>query len=422
MPQFINGTNNATITISDADHHIVTTSATVLGSSSAAIGFSGNNAGKLTVAGTVGSADGATNDGISTNADDEVIITQTGSVHGVDEGIVITGASSAVTVAGYVYGGDSGIYAFGNDANVTITSTGLVQGGSNRDGTDTSFPFAAAVTLNGAGNQTLRNDGTILADVNPTTGGTIAVLNAGNSFADNNSLGFDPSFSAVLHFFNTGTVIGSVFFAAGEDIYDARGGGTVSGTIAMGNDNDIFRGGNQAETASGGAGADFMTGGDGDDNLSGGGGNDDMRGGSGDDTLRGDNGNDSILGKKGNDVLRGDDGNDLLRGGRDDDNIKGGSGVDRIFGDRGDDVLSGDGANDVFVFRGGFGHDRILDFSDNNAEKIDLSAVAAIRNFNDLQNNHLSQDNGDAIITVGDNTIRLEGFSANALDAGDFSF
>ncbi|MEY1555008.1 calcium-binding protein [Yoonia sp. R2331] len=418
MPELITGTNTS-ISISDDIHRIVATTATVSGG----ITFSGSTSpGQLSVAGTVSSASGSSSDGLFLNGNDLITVTQTGSVYATDDGIVSTGAGNRVNVAGYVFGGDNGLFNFAADYEATITQTGVVQGGSNRQGTDTSIPFAAAVAMSQSGLATVHNHGTILADTNPTTGGTIAVLNATSSGISDNALGFNPTFESSLHFYNTGIVEGDILFAAGEDLYDGRGGGFVNGEIAMGSDDDIFRGGALAETAIGGGGEDLMIGGAGDDDLSGGGGNDDLRGGQGDDTLRGDNGNDSMRGNKGNDDIRGGSGNDNMRGGHGDDNMVGGGGSDVIFGDRGDDAMSGGTGGDTFVFRSGFGHDVISDFSDNNNEKINLRDVAAITGFGDLVNNHLTQDNGDAVITVGDNSIRLTGFAASALDAGDFLF
>ena len=80
---------------------------------------------------------------------------------------------------------------------------------------------------------------------------------------------------------------------------------------------------------------------------------------------------------------------------------------------------------DTFVFANGFGEDTISGFSDFNGEKIDLSGLTGasdIIDFADLQS-HLSDDGfGNAVITVGANTILLDGFAVGALDNGDFIF
>ncbi|MEO1240155.1 MAG: calcium-binding protein, partial [Pseudomonadota bacterium] len=74
------------------------------------------------------------------------------------------------------------------------------------------------------------------------------------------------------------------------------------------------------------------------------------------------------------------------------------------------------------VFADGFGVDEIRDFQLNGGDVIDLAAVSAITSFTDLQNNHLSQDGADAVITAGANSIRLTGIDENDLTAGDFDF
>lgn len=53
-------------------------------------------------------------------------------------------------------------------------------------------------------------------------------------------------------------------------------------------------------------------------------------------------------------------------------------------------------------------------------EKINLASVSNITDFADLQANHLSQDNADALITDGSGTIRQVNVLTGDLDAGDF--
>lgn len=86
------------------------------------------------------------------------------------------------------------------------------------------------------------------------------------------------------------------------------------------------------------------------------------------DRLQGDGGDDVIDGGWGDDVVAGGAGNDMLSGGRGNDQLLGDDGDDRLFGDAGDDTLEGGAGNDelwggqgrnTFVFRQGFGKDKI---------------------------------------------------------------
>ena len=107
-----------------------------------------------------------------------------------------------------------------------------------------------------------------------------------------------------------------------------------------------------------------------------------------------------------------------------------------LNGARGNDLLIGRGGADTFVFTTNFGRDEIRGFSANDAERIDLSgilggigAVPQIVDFFDLVSNHLSSGaDGSAVISVGNNTITLTGWSVAdfgehaSISAADFIF
>lgn len=133
---------------------------------------------------------------------------------------------------------------------------------------------------------------------------------------------------------------------------------------------------------------------------------------------------DRLTGSGGRNTLVGLDGNDRLFGLNGRDNLQGGNGRDIIDGGADNDVLSGGGKADRFVFSGAFGDDRITDFTTaGKLEKIDLSAIASIRGFTDLKNNHLSNVNGNAVIDDGaGNTITIDGVLMANLSANDFLF
>ncbi|MCB1331325.1 MAG: calcium-binding protein, partial [Maritimibacter sp.] len=155
---------------------------------------------------------------------------------------------------------------------------------------------------------------------------------------------------------------------------------------------------------------------DGDDLVHGRAGADTLYGGAGSDTLDGDSGRDRIYGEAGRDWLVGGDGRDRLFGG---------AGRDRLIGGDGNDRLKGGTKADDFVFRDGFGTDRILDFdATDNAEDIVLRGVTSIRSYSDLVAHHLTENaEGDAVIDDGQgNTITLAGVALDDLGKGDFLF
>lgn len=153
-------------------------------------------------------------------------------------------------------------------------------------------------------------------------------------------------------------------------------------------------------------------------------GNDVIDGDAGFDRLFGNQDDDTLNGGLGPDALFGQLDNDLLNGDEGDDRLFGGAGFDTLNGGVGNDTLQGNFNWDVFVFEDNFGNDVIVDFNVANAfENIDLSAVTEIVDFQDLVDNHLSTDgNGDAVITVGTDTITLLGVDAGTLTASEFVF
>ena len=223
---------------------------------------------------------------------------------------------------------------------------------------------------------------------------------------------------------------------------DTINGGAGFDTLQGNSGNDIINGGanpdhisgdNGNDTLSGGAAFDRILGGDGDDVINGNTEGDFVFGQEGNDTVLGGDGSDRVFGNDGDDVLRGGNGNDRVHGGTGRDLIDGGSGNDFLHGRGGFDTITGGGGDDrliggfnadTFVFANGFGRDRIDDFeADNNAERIDLSAVSAITSYQDLITSHLSTDgNGNAVITAGADSITLLGVSVTQLDAIDFVF
>ena len=91
-------------------------------------------------------------------------------------------------------------------------------------------------------------------------------------------------------------------------------------------------------------------------------------------TLHGGNGANEIA-NNGNDILVGLSGNDILWGGGGSDLLLGGGGNDQLHGGNGNDILSGGRGADTFYFSsmGSTNLDSIIDFSNAEGDKIDLS-------------------------------------------------
>ena len=212
--------------------------------------------------------------------------------------------------------------------------------------------------------------------------------------------------------------------ANGRDTLEGGGG---SDSLLGGNSNDLIYGGNDNDTIKGNKGKDDLYGDDGNDLITGGNQDDTLHGGIGADTLNGQNGFDSIDGGAGDDILdggnagdtlSGNSGNDELFGGDGKDVLVGGGDNDTLVGGENDDTLTGGSGADAFVFTSGWDADVITDFASGNSEVIDLSGVSQITDFDDLVNNHLRNNGGNAEIYVGANTILLEGVSVAAIGTG----
>ncbi len=115
---------------------------------------------------------------------------------------------------------------------------------------------------------------------------------------------------------------------------------------------------------------------------------------------------------------RGSEGNDRLTGDDGPNRLEGGAGADTLAGSKGDDVLSGGPGADLFVFRTGDGIDTITDYMPAEGDRFDLSGVAGVHGFADL---NITQQGTDTIITLGSGLV-LQNFSADLLAADQFVF
>ena len=162
--------------------------------------------------------------------------------------------------------------------------------------------------------------------------------------------------------------------------------------------------------------------GDSDGNsLVGGGRADVILGGEGNDHIEGKEGADDLFGEEGNDTVEGGAGADRLFGGEGDDTLDGGTENDFLHGGEGDDELRGGNGADVFAFGAECGYDTVVDFADGE-DRIDLSALAGIAGFDDLQIANYANTAVIDLTSHGGGTIRLEDTAADNLDAEDFVF
>ncbi len=231
----------------------------------------------------------------------------------------------------------------------------------------------------------------------------------------------------------------------GEDpaggLYGGEGADSINGRdgtdyIDGGAGNDDLRGGDGGDGARsegaqgvgglyGGEGDDFIRGNRGQDDMFGGAGNDDMNGGFGDDYIEGGEGDDKVSGFDGADEMYGGAGNDMMHGGRGDDVMFGGEGDDVLRGADGADqlwatgggadlLIGGDGA-DAFGTSGDAGEATVKDFTLGT----DVIASDAGIEFADIV---ISQDGKDALVQVGDSTLRLLKVDSSQLSEADFLF
>ena len=197
---------------------------------------------------------------------------------------------------------------------------------------------------------------------------------------------------------------------------DRLEGGSGEDELRGGDNEDELVGGNQNDRLFGEDGQDKLEGGSGDDLLEGGTGGDELRGGDGSDELAGGSERDLLFGGANEDRLRGDDGDDFLFGEDGADRLEGGSGRDRLEGGTGNDTLIGGSQSDTFVFRAGFGSDRIEGFESEDV--IEMSAGRFANTAALLA--QARQVGGDTVIVSGGDVLTLQGVNLASLQADDF--
>ena len=344
--------------------------------------------------------------------------------------------------------GDNSLVTENTDARGAVR----IQGGT----VDLGAIESSGVFINGDSAPNLIG-GTPFVDLLTGSGGNDTLLGGGGNDILNGGSGDDAiGAGSGDDFVLAGIGDDALFGANGNDSLLGQGGddtlegGAGNDVLNGGIGNDALDGGDDNDRLVGSFGNDSLLGGAGEDTLLGDGQNDTLDGGAGADLIGGQNGFDVLFGGAGDDTLLGGANADNLFGGADEDVLEGGDGFDRLFGELGNDDLTGNSGDDAlfggagfdtldgsvgddrltgnfnadtFVFS--FGNDIITDFDQANAfEVIDLSSFNTIvTDFADLVANHLSSDvNGDAVISIGINTLTLNGVADTALEAGDFVF
>ncbi|ULO01546.1 RTX toxin-related calcium-binding protein (peptidase M10 serralysin domains) [Campylobacter sp. RM5004] len=125
----------------------------------------------------------------------------------------------------------------------------------------------------------------------------------------------------------------------------------------------------------------------------------------GNDTIITHNGDDIIDGGDGDDIIRSGAGNDIINGGNGNDDIYAGDGDDIIIGGAGDDILQGGMGNDKYIYKGVWGHDRIINLRNDNAyDEIILDVSSSFVK--------ITRDNDDLII----NKLKSAGWFRKVVD------
>ncbi len=312
-----------------------------------------------------------------------------------------------------------------------IINSGSIEGGNfavrveefnselSNEGTITSAN--TAVRFSGTNNE-VENSGTITGKVGVTSQGlareTFELTNSGTLTGTKYAFVGSDAKETVS---NSGTINGDVYLRAGDDVFAFRGG-TVTGTVYGGNGDDTYRIGKAGltinEVTAGGTdkvvatiaytlGA-FLE----DLQLNG---NKAIDG-------TGNNLQNAIAGNAGANVLSGLAGNDALTGAGGADQLLGGNGNDKLNGGAGNDALTGGASRDTFIFAANAGQDRVTDFTATGASRdvVDVSTVAAIVSFQDLQANHMDQVGADVVITYAGSKITLEDVTLGDLTASNF--
>ena len=313
-----------------------------------------------------------------------------------------------VTETGLITGG-TGVLAMGdnlkvfNDGVITGDSTALDIDGRNYFIRNSGLITASdindkAILINSSfanGKIINEQDGIIDGVVEAVSGGAVTFINKG-TIADVPTAAIDVYLSANDdHFVNRGTLNGTAFLGAGNDVADLRNGtatGIVSGS--QGNDTYIVNKDDGQAFEYADQGIDTLK-----TSV-----NFDARMGNGEIE------NFKAIGKTGITIIA----NEY------DNMITGNRGKNFLDGQAGDDTLRGGKSADIFNFGTGKDSDRIMDFEDGK-DVINVASWNNIGDFSDIQA-IMSVSGDDLVLAFGNDDLTLRNTKISELDASDFIF
>jgi len=326
---------------------------------------------------------------------------------------------TTIIVDGLIKGAiDVGVITEGNDSDVIVGRTGhIVLTADNTTGIltygdDTSVVNSGRIEAT-AGVITIGARTDVLNEAGGTIIGSLygvalsARVGERNTLTNHGLIQGGPDGAAVLgaeandRIVNDGRIVGRVQLGQGDDTVDTRGGSITGGVYGNSGDDTLV-------TSDAGIAL-----------------NEDR--GEGDDTVKATVSytlpifveNLFLLGSKDINGFGGDDSNQI-HGNAGDNVLRGRGGNDKLFGEEGNDRLFGGADGDFFQFATGWDHDRIADF-EQGLDLIDVSQWKGIDDFTDVFK-HSADGKHGVVITLGDDSLTIEGITRADMVGGDFMF
>jgi Ca2+-binding RTX toxin-like protein len=351
--------------------------------------------------------------------DMQVNIADTGAILGIG-GVALDGAGAILFNAGSIEStGMNSATINSSSADAFISNTGTIQ----------SSQFGTAILTSGV-DSIIRNDGTVQGAVgilvnkvrttielgahshvtgteeaitasNTETTDSVSINNHGHITGQGAALAIQLVGGSNDTVVNQGTIVGEIVLGGGQDVFDNRGG-SVDHAIEGNLGDDTLITDNAAVTLTEIANQGY-------------------------DTVKSTvtytlsaNVEKLVLIGTANVNGIGTDGNNDLLGNTGKNHLSGQGGADWLDGGAGDDLLTGGAGADSFIFKTGYGHDTITDFSHAERDKLDVTHWG----FQDFQAvlQHSTMDHGDLVITLGQDQLILENTGKADLHASDFLF
>ena len=372
-----------------------------------------------------------------------IIRTEGMSVHGIHE--TSAASENRIDINGVVSTNGSGAFALlsqGLESDLRIGKSGVLSNTTTAvrvEGDGSTLVNRGRISAVNEGislvgeNQVLTNEGSVGAvSAVKVMGGFNTVINEkGGILSGFGSTGTTAGVAVLLsapgettRIVNRGEISG-VHYAVYGEVGDETvvNLGTLTGLVILGDGADRFdnRGGTLVGTADGGLGDDVYLIDDADTDI-----REFLN--SGTDTVRSSVSYDLdsnfeqlvLIGGKnlkggGNELanaIHGNSGNNVLRGQAGNDDLLAGKGKDRLFGGT---------EADLFHFATGDGKDTIMDF-ENGIDRIGVGRWKAIRDAQDLIDNHARDTSKGLLIEAGSDSLLIRNFTKAELDATDLSF